>query len=75
MDPLGTSLTQSSCTVKSEAEKIARLPLIRLRVDHSGFSKVNVQRFGQQFVGVVANAEEHIGLSQTEKSQHKEKYV
>ena len=32
------------------------LPLIRLRVDYSGgFSTINPQRFGQKFVGVVAN--------------------
>ncbi|CAI5533085.1 unnamed protein product [Closterium sp. Naga37s-1] len=31
------------------------LPLIRIRVDYSGFSTINSQRFGQQFVGKVAN--------------------
>lgn len=31
------------------------LPLIRLRVDYTGFSTINAQRFGQQFVGKVAN--------------------
>jgi len=32
------------------------LPLIRLRVDYSGgFSTINAQRFGQKFVGKVAN--------------------
>ena len=32
------------------------LPLIRLRVDYSGgFSTINTQRFGQKFVGKVAN--------------------
>ena len=32
------------------------LPLIRLRVDYSGgFSTINAQRFGQRFVGKVAN--------------------
>jgi hypothetical protein len=29
------------------------LPLIRLRVDYSGFSTINSQRFGQRFVGKV----------------------
>ncbi|CAI5473779.1 unnamed protein product [Closterium sp. Yama58-4] len=29
------------------------LPLIRIRVDYSGFSTINSQRFGQQFVGKV----------------------
>jgi double-strand break repair protein MRE11 len=31
------------------------LPLIRLRVDYTGFSTINVQRFGQKYVGRVAN--------------------
>lgn len=31
------------------------LPLIRLRVDYTGFSTLNSQRFGQRFVGKVAN--------------------
>lgn len=30
-------------------------PLVRLRVDYSGFSTCNPQRFGQRFVGKVAN--------------------
>jgi double-strand break repair protein MRE11 len=33
-------------------------PLLRLRVDHTGFAKINVSRFGQQFVGRVANPED-----------------
>ncbi|KAL4422894.1 hypothetical protein ABPG75_009091 [Micractinium tetrahymenae] len=36
-------------------EKAPELPLIRLRVDYSGFSTINTQRFGQKFVGKVAN--------------------
>jgi double-strand break repair protein MRE11 len=31
------------------------LPLIRLRVDYTGFSTIHVQRFGQKYVGRVAN--------------------
>lgn len=33
----------------------AMLPLVRLRVDYTGFSTINAQRFGQKFVGKVAN--------------------
>ena len=33
----------------------ARLPIVRLRVDYTGFSTVNSQQFGQKFVGKVAN--------------------
>lgn len=31
------------------------LPLVRLRVDYTGFTTINSQRFGQKFVGKVAN--------------------
>lgn len=31
------------------------VPLVRVRVDYTGFSTVNPQRFGQKFVGKVAN--------------------
>ena len=35
------------------------LPLVRVRVDHTGFPRiVNVNKFGQKFVGKVANPEE-----------------
>ncbi|QDZ22007.1 DNA double-strand break repair protein Mre11 [Chloropicon primus] len=32
-----------------------KLPLVRLKVDYSGFTTINTQRFGQKFVGRVAN--------------------
>lgn len=41
-------------------DEIAYLPLIRLRVEHSGFDRINPQRFGQQFVKKVANPAEII---------------
>ena len=35
------------------------MPLIRLRVDHTGFPRItNINKFGQKFVGKVANPEE-----------------
>lgn len=33
---------------------------VRLKVDYSGFSTVNTQRFGQQFVSKVANPHDMI---------------
>jgi hypothetical protein len=36
------------------------LPLVRLRVDYTGFSTINTQRFGQKFVGKVANPQDII---------------
>ncbi|KAG1655635.1 hypothetical protein FOA52_008873 [Chlamydomonas sp. UWO 241] len=34
------------------------LPLVRLRVDYTGFSTINAQRFGQKFVNRVANPQD-----------------
>lgn len=39
----------------SRREKRDVLPLVRLRVDYTGVSTINSQRFGQKFVGKVAN--------------------
>ena len=36
----------------------AVLPLVRLKVDYTGFSTINVQRFGQRFLKKVANPKE-----------------
>ena len=44
------------CTVHAEKEQVPpKLPLIRLRVDYTGFSTVHTLRFGQRFVNRVAN--------------------
>ncbi|MCO5582689.1 hypothetical protein L7F22_036588 [Adiantum nelumboides] len=32
-----------------------KLPLVRIKVDYTGYSTINPQRFGQKFVGKVAN--------------------
>ena len=39
-------------------DKSPDLPLVRLRVDYSGFSTINPQVFAQQFVNKVANAQD-----------------
>ncbi|GIX60928.1 Mre11 DNA-binding domain-containing protein [Babesia caballi] len=41
--------------LRSAVENAERLPLIRLRVDHSGFDSINPRTFGNNFVGRVAN--------------------
>ena len=48
-----------------------KLPLIRLRVDYSGYTTINTQRFGQKFVGRVANPNDIIIF--TKKSSEKTK--
>ena len=49
------------------------LPLIRLRVEHTEFESFNTQRFGQQFVGKVANPKDilHFHRKRSSKSTAK----
>ena len=42
----------------ADPKKAPPLPLVRLRVDYTGFSTINSQRFGQKFVGKVANPQD-----------------
>ncbi|KAL8431399.1 hypothetical protein Efla_001754 [Eimeria flavescens] len=42
-------------TAKRSAEILQRLPLVRIRVEHTGFSTISAPRFASQFVGKVAN--------------------
>ena len=43
--------------------------LVRLRVDHSGFTTLNPQRFGQKFVGQVANPADILLFARRKKPQ------
>ncbi|KAL1515391.1 hypothetical protein AB1Y20_002019 [Prymnesium parvum] len=38
-----------------QAENLRKYPLLKLRVDYTGYSTCNAQRFGQRFVNQVAN--------------------
>ena len=49
--PANTNTTQQ----QQQQQQPSQLPLIRLRVDYTGFGTVNSQRFGQKYVGKVAN--------------------
>lgn len=40
---------------KAKKERPGVLPLIRLKVEHTGYESFNTRRFGQQFVKMVAN--------------------
>lgn len=40
---------------KGSSEVLRRLPLVRIRVEHTGFSTISAPRFASQFVGRVAN--------------------
>ncbi|KAL8435668.1 hypothetical protein ACSSS7_002329 [Eimeria intestinalis] len=48
--PLGEAIVE-----RKPAEVLQRLPLVRVRVEHSGFSTISAPRFASQFVGRVAN--------------------
>ncbi|KAG7671414.1 hypothetical protein Ndes2526A_g02059 [Nannochloris sp. 'desiccata'] len=45
---------------RTRGPRTPELPLVRLRVDYTGFSTINTQRFGQKFVGKVANPQDII---------------
>lgn len=45
------------------------LPLIRLKVDYSGFMTINPQRFGQKYVGKVANPQDILIFSKAAKKR------
>nr|GEW64949.1 double-strand break repair protein MRE11 [Tanacetum cinerariifolium] len=43
------------------------LPLVRVKVDYSGFMTINPQRFGQKYVGKVANPQDILIFSKASK--------
>ena len=45
----------ASLAAHPDASVKNKVPLIRIKVDYSGFTTINSQRFGQRFVGRVAN--------------------
>lgn len=51
---VGSDAGDDHCTVKYKLSKPNEV-LVRIRVDHSGFSTLNNQRFGSRFVGSIAN--------------------
>ncbi|KAL5081714.1 hypothetical protein RYX36_010135 [Vicia faba] len=58
-------LEKSSKQVVLRAE--LKLPLIRIKVDYSGFMTINPQRFGQKYVGKVANPQDILIFSKASK--------
>ncbi|RZC50778.1 hypothetical protein C5167_019205 [Papaver somniferum] len=60
-------IEKSSGTPVSRSE--LALPLIRLKVDYSGFMTINPQRFGQKYVGKVANPQDILIFSKAAKKR------
>ncbi|XP_078432461.1 DNA repair and meiosis protein (Mre11) isoform X2 [Wolffia australiana] len=46
-----------------------KLPLVRVKVDYSGFMTINPQRFGQKYVGKVANPQDILIFSKSAKKR------
>lgn len=70
---------QRSGAGQDEASTGRMLPLIRLRVDYTGFSTINAQRFGQKFVGRVANPHDmllfHKAVARKAKACHQALHI
>jgi double-strand break repair protein MRE11 len=49
-----------------------KLPLVRIKVDYSGFMTINPQRFGQKYVGKVANPQDILIFSKASKKGRSE---
>ncbi|KAL5548020.1 hypothetical protein UlMin_003251 [Ulmus minor] len=49
-----------------------KLPLVRIKVDYSGFMTINPQRFGQKYVGKVANPQDILIFSKASKKGRNE---
>uniref|UniRef100_A0A2P2KTL0 Double-strand break repair protein n=3 Tax=Rhizophora mucronata TaxID=61149 RepID=A0A2P2KTL0_RHIMU len=52
---------------KSVSRSELKLPLVRVKVDYTGFMTINPQRFGQKYVGKVANPQDILIFSKTSK--------
>ena len=61
---------QNAASGVKKLAQLNQLPLIRLRVDLSGgFQSVNVQKFGQKFVGKVANPSDMLLFHKSKKKK------
>ncbi|CAH9099414.1 unnamed protein product [Cuscuta europaea] len=63
-------IERSSSIDVNESE--SKLPLVRVKVDYSGFMTINPQRFGQKYVGKVANPQDILIFSKSTKRGHNE---
>ena len=63
----------AGATASSPQKKAPKLPLVRLKVDYGGFSTCNPQKFGQRFVGRVANPADILLFQRTKVRRREEK--
>ncbi|GAB2284579.1 meiotic recombination [Dionaea muscipula] len=62
---VNTLIEKSSRKVVKRDE--LKLPLVRIKVDYSGFMTINPQRFGQKYVGKVANPQDILIFSKVSR--------
>ncbi|GMH24308.1 hypothetical protein Nepgr_026151 [Nepenthes gracilis] len=73
LDKVARNLIETS-SKKAVNRTELKLPLVRLKVDYSGFMTINPQRFGQKYVGKVANPQDILIFSKaSRKGQSKAK--
>ncbi|XP_065862187.1 double-strand break repair protein MRE11 isoform X2 [Euphorbia lathyris] len=66
LDKMVSGLIEKS-TRKAVSRSELKLPLVRIKVDYSGFMTINPQRFGQKYVGKVANPQDILIFSKTSR--------
>ncbi|WCJ32108.1 Double-strand break repair protein MRE11 [Euphorbia peplus] len=66
LDKVVCGLIEKS-TTKAVSRSELKLPLVRIKVDYSGFMTINPQRFGQKYVGKVANPQDILIFSKTSR--------
>ncbi|KAJ4981183.1 hypothetical protein NE237_032020 [Protea cynaroides] len=69
LDKVVRNLIEKSSRMAVSGSEI-RLPLVRIKVDYSGFMTINPQRFGQKYVGKVANPQDILIFSKASKRHH-----
>uniref|UniRef100_A0A803MH54 Double-strand break repair protein n=1 Tax=Chenopodium quinoa TaxID=63459 RepID=A0A803MH54_CHEQI len=52
-----------------------KLPLVRVKVDYSGFMTINPQRFGQKYVGKVANPQDILIFSKASRVKNRSEEI
>ncbi|CAK9160191.1 unnamed protein product [Ilex paraguariensis] len=60
------------CSQKAVNRLELKLPLVRVKVDYSGFMTINPQRFGQKYVGKVANPQDILIFSKASRKGRSE---
>nr|XP_043628372.1 double-strand break repair protein MRE11 [Erigeron canadensis] len=66
LDNVVNSLIEK-CNQRDSRNSETVLPLIRVKVDYSGFMTINPQRFGQKYVGKVANPQDILIFAKASK--------